>query len=191
MHNTAGSWNFSPGGILLWSQEAVSLFSKKLILPLDEKLSQCGVQSTDGPQVPLVWSSGSQLIVCKFIIRQHLCSCCCYDFIIYLRWSIKFKHHLNGIPFMPLIWKFLVFLCWAEAGRWGGSLDFMHGSRPEVWSGVVSSPSIASGQNGWKAFKTFSPSLSNHKPQVHCWPAAYNWILLFESKTKINTSHQW
>lgn len=109
----------------------------------------------------------------------------------YLQWSIKFKYHFKGIPFMPLIWKFLVFLCWAEVGRWGGSLDFMHGSRPEVCSGVVSSPSIASGQNGWKPFKTFSPILSNHKPQVHCWPAAYNWILLFESKTKINTSHQW
>lgn len=46
------------------------------------------------------------------------------------------------------------------------------------------------GRKGWKVFKTFSLNLANHKPKVYCWPAAYTWILLFESKTKIDISHQ-
>lgn len=127
---------------------------------------------TDGPQVPSEWSSGSPLIVCRFIITYHLCFFCCRDFIIYLWWSIKFKYNFKGIPFMPLILKFSFFLCWAKVGRWGGALDYMYSNWPEDWSRVMAIPSDSLRAGKVKIlFKTFLPNLSNYKPKVYCWPA--------------------
>jgi len=161
----------------------VSIFSKELLPPLDERLVYCGFWTTDGPQVPSEWSWGSLLVVCRFIIRYHLCFCCCHDFIIYLWRSIKFKYYFKDTPFKPFILKFILFLCCVEVDRWGGSLHFTYSNWPEDWSSVIGI-GWPLGKKGWKHFKTFALNLSNHKAEVYCWPATYYWILFFEPKTK-------
>ena len=131
--------------------------------------------------MPSEWSAGSLLVVCRFIIRRHLCFCCCHDFIIYLWRSIKFKYYFKDTPFVPFILKFLLFLCCVKMDRWGGSLHFIYSNWPEDWSGVIGI-GWPLGRKGWKHFKTFSLNLSNHKAKVYCWPATYYWILFFEPR---------
>lgn len=142
---------------------------------------------TDGPQSAL-WVA----------LRLIAYSLQVYNKTPFVLWLLPWFHNpfmmvnkiqilLQEYTFMPLILKFILCVCWEKVGRWGGLLGYMYSKWPEDWSGVIAilSDSLWAG-------KVKIPSRLSHL--IHLIGllliSCRNQTLLFESKRKIDVSHQ-